>query len=363
MMTSFQGMFATALATRAAPASAATGAAPPSSNLESKMRLKDPDTFDGSPRSCESFLNSCINIFLAQPRVYPDAATQVRFALSFLTGNATRWRDAIYRDLRLGSYVITTWEDFEHRFRMSFDNPHCVDEAQQKLHHIVQGHRTAEEFFLEFEDLRAEAGFCDSSVIFQLLRALRRDIRDEAQRRQPKPEYYDEWKQTILQVDQDLRKSAAANAFYEPDKRGQNRFHAGFAPRFQNTSRFGPTSRYNSQPAPAPITPTTAPKAPAPTIANPPISAVASSSSSSHQNCWKCGLPGHYPRLCPNVGKATGKLTRQLFEKADELESQMEHVRALLSQADELPEGAEEDQEVFIRLMEELPTFFVPNDG
>jgi len=41
----------------------------------------------------------------------------------------------------------------------------------------------------------------------------------------------------------------------------------------------------------------------------------------------------------------------------------MEHVRALLSQADELPEGTEEDQEVFIRLMEELPTFFVPNDG
>jgi hypothetical protein len=95
MMTSFQGMFATALATRAAPA----GAAAPSSNLESKMRLKDPDTFDGSPRSCESFLNSCINIFLAQPQVYPDAATQVRFALLFLTGNATRWRDAIYRDL------------------------------------------------------------------------------------------------------------------------------------------------------------------------------------------------------------------------------------------------------------------------
>jgi len=344
MMTSFQEMFATALATRAAP----TGAATPSSSLESKMRLKDPDTFDGSPRSCESFLNSCINIFLAQPRVYPDAATQVRFALSFLTGNATRWRDAIYRDLRLGSYVITTWGDFEHRFRMSFDNPHHVDEAQQKLHHIIQGHRTAEEFFLEFKDLHAEAGFCDSSMIFQLLRVLRRDIHDEAQRRQPKPEYYDEWKQTILQVDQDLRKSAAANAFYEPDKQGQNRFQAGFAPRFQNTGRFGSTSRYNSQPVPTPITPTTAPKAPAPTISNPPISGVASSSSTSHQNCWKCGLPGHYLRLCPNIGKATGKLTRQLFEKADELESQMEHVRALLSQADELPEGTEEDQEVFI---------------
>jgi hypothetical protein len=260
-------------------------------------------------------------------------------------------------------YVITTWGDFEQRFRMSFDNPHCVDEAQQKLHHIVQGHRTAEEFFLEFEDLRAEAGFCDSSVIFQLLCALRRDICDEAQRCQPKPEYYDEWKQTILQVDQDLRKSAAANAFYEPDKRGQNRFQAGYAPRFQNTGRFGSTSRYNSQPVPTPITPTTALKPPPSTIANLPVSAVASSSSAPHQNCWKCGVPGHYPHLCPNVGKATGKLTCQLFKKADKLESQMEHVRALLSQADELPEGTEEDQEVFIRLLEELPTFFVPNDG
>jgi hypothetical protein len=363
MMTSFQQMFATALAARTAPAANATGATAPPANLESKMRLKDPDTFDGSPRSCESFINSCVNIFLAQPHVYPDAATQVRFALSFLSGNATRWRDAMHRDLRLGSYVITSWGDFEQRFRMSFDNPHRVDEAKRKLHHIVQGHRTAEDFFLEFEDLRAEAGFCDSSVIFQLLRAIRRDVRDEAQRRRPKPEYYDEWKQTILQVDQDLRGSAAANAFYDPNARGQNHFQSGFAPRFQNTNRFGASTRYNSPSTPTPITPAAAPKAPTSTTATLPAPAVTSSSSGPHQNCWKCGLPGHYPRLCPNVGKATGKLTRQLFEKADELETQMEHVRNLLGQVDDLPEDTEEDHEVFIRLMEELPTFFVPNDG
>jgi hypothetical protein len=176
MMSSFQGMLATALASRTGHATNSTNIATPSASLESKMRLKDPDTFDGSPRSCKSFINSCVNIFLAQPRVYPDTGTQICFALSFLSGNATRWRDAIYRDLRMGSYVITTWDDFEQRFHMSFDNPHRVDEAKRRLHHVVQGHRTAEEFFLEFEDLRAEAGFCDSSVIFQLLRAIRKDV-------------------------------------------------------------------------------------------------------------------------------------------------------------------------------------------
>ena len=94
-----------------------------------------------------------------------------------------------------------------------------------------------------------------------------------------------------------------------------------------------------------------------------PTTPLASSSSNPHQNCWKCGLPGHYPRLCPNIGKTTGKLTRQLFEKADELETQMEHVRNLVGQVDELAKDGEEDCDVFIRLMEELPMLFVSNDG
>ena len=55
------------------------------------------------------------------------------------------------------------------------------------------------------------------------------------------------------------------------------------------------------------------------------------------------------------------KLMHQLFEKADELDSQIEHVHKLLEQINDLPEDVEEDHEVFIQLIEELPDFFVTN--
>ena len=192
------------------------------------MRLNDPDPFDGLPKNTESFINSCVNIFMAQPQLYSDAESQVRFALSFLKSGALKWRDGMLHDIKNGTYVITDWNDFEQQLWQNFGNKHLVEEAQRGLHNIHQGSRMAEEFFIAFEDLKAEAGFNDAAIIFQLLRALRPDVRDEVYHRNPRPVHYSEWKETILQVDQNLHENTASNSFYNPHGCPQGRFTPNF---------------------------------------------------------------------------------------------------------------------------------------
>ncbi|KDR70671.1 hypothetical protein GALMADRAFT_144566 [Galerina marginata CBS 339.88] len=184
------------------------------SNL--KMRMNDPDVFDGSPKSTDSFLNSCLNLFVAQPSVYCSDESKIRFALSFFKFGSINWRDAVIRDMNDPLYAMPSWSEFEDSVRDSFGNPHRVENAQRELHQIVQGNRTAEEFFIAFEDLKHVAGFCDMSIIFQLKRALRTSVRNELLRRRPTPTTYRGWKEAILQVDQDLLETTAANAFYAP---------------------------------------------------------------------------------------------------------------------------------------------------
>ena len=367
MMTSFQQMFANVLASHAAAANAApTGNRNASDYSRSKMRLNDPDPFDGLPKNTESFINSCVNIFMAQPQLYSDAESQVRFALSFLKSGALKWRDGMLRDIKNGAYVITDWNDFEQQLRLNFGNKHLVEEAQRALHNIHQGSRTAEEFFIAFEDLKAEAGFNDAAVIFQLLRALRPDVRDEVNRRNPRPVYYSEWKETILQVDQNLRENAASNSFYNPNGRTQGRSAPNFIPRNFN-NRFQPTPRSVDTPTatwqPMPSAPrVSAPSAPRPTIAAPAAAPASSSSKTFTPNCWKCG-GDHWSRLCLTGAKPTSTATRQLFEKVDELDSHMETIRKLFEEVEELPEDAEGDRDLMEKLMEEHPLFFTPTDG
>ena len=231
MMASFQQMFVNILTSHATAVNTApAGNHNTNDYSRSKMHLNDPDLFDGLPKNTESFINSCVNIFMAQPQLYSDAESQVCFALSFLKSGALKWHDGMLRDIKNGVYVITDWNDFEWQLRLNFGNKHLVEEAQCSLHNIHQGSRTTKEFFIVFEDLKAEAGFNDAAVIFELLHALCPDVREEVNRHNPHPVYYSEWKETILQVDQNLHENAASNSFYSPHRHPQGHFNPNFMP-------------------------------------------------------------------------------------------------------------------------------------
>ncbi|KAF8148576.1 hypothetical protein B0H34DRAFT_679602 [Crassisporium funariophilum] len=122
----------------------------PSTNPTHKMRMNNPDVFDGLPKNTDSFLNSCINIFTAQPSVYRTGKSKIRFALSLFKSGSINWRNSVICDMNDPFYTMPSWSEFK--------NSH-------KLHQIVQGDRMAEEFFIAFEDLKHVAGFCDASQI------------------------------------------------------------------------------------------------------------------------------------------------------------------------------------------------------
>ena len=264
-------------------------------------------------------------------------------------------------------YVITDWNDFERQLWLNFGNKHLVEEAQCGLHNIHQGSCTVEEFFIAFEDLKAEAGFNDAAVIFELLRALCPDVHEEVNRHNPRPMYYSKWKETILQVNQNLHGNAASNSFYSPHRCPQGRFNPNFMPRSQSfNNHFQPTPCIVDAPTPNPIatsaprvSTTSAPQLAIPTVATTP---AGSSSKSFIPTCWKCGGP-HWPRQCETTAKPSSVVTHQLFDKVDKLDSHMETMCKLFKEVEELPEDADEDRGLMEKLMEEHLLFFTPTDG
>ena len=167
----------------------------------SRFRRSSPPSFDGSIKETENFLSSLTNIFDSQPSSFVSAESKIRYALTFLTGGASNWRKLLLRDVSEGRFLLTSWEAFEARFRETFGNPHLVAEARRKLWTIRQGQRTSEDFFLEFEEIRLEAGLCEESLVMFLQAALRPSLLDEVLRRDPQPITYSDWKSASLKAD------------------------------------------------------------------------------------------------------------------------------------------------------------------
>jgi len=66
---------------------------------------------------------------------------------------------------------------------------------------------------------------------------------------------------------------------------------------------------------------------------------------------------------CKTAPKPSSAVTRQLFDKIDELDSHIETVRKLFEEVEELPEDADEDRGLIEKFMEEHPLFFTPTNG
>ncbi|KAF8156340.1 hypothetical protein BJ912DRAFT_937116 [Pholiota molesta] len=292
-----------------------------------KIRMANPDQFDGSPRMMESFINSCVNIFMAQPSLYNNVESRVRFALSFMKGDTLRWRDARFKDIKEGTYTFTTWEAFEEQLRDSFGNPH--------------------NFFIEFEDLKAEAGFNDAAMVFELKRALRKDVRDETNRQIPK--------------------AALGTAI-------GRKWYSGLTRLYRQPS--SATSTANAPPAMSsasmsvsiPNRPRQPGAMPSLTTRSFPTSFSGLSASSSmssgkqstrNQGCYGCGDLDHQWRNCKKT--KFGDKARVLLERVDEVDAVVESLRKVMEDTS-LDEEADCDTKIFARIANEFPVFFVESD-
>lgn len=145
-----------------------TTTCPATSDPTAKIRMANPEYFEGQSTTVNTFMYSCVNIFLAQLTLYAMVETCVHFALSFIRGDAMRWKNVFFKEMADANFKFDSWRTFEECLRDTFANPHIIDEAQCMIRSIHQGHHPAEEFFVEFEDLCTESGFNEAAVIFYL---------------------------------------------------------------------------------------------------------------------------------------------------------------------------------------------------
>uniref|UniRef100_A0AAY5L9K7 Retrotransposon gag domain-containing protein n=1 Tax=Esox lucius TaxID=8010 RepID=A0AAY5L9K7_ESOLU len=139
------------------------------------MHLPLPRDYDGAADRCQGFLLQ-LDIALQAMHPAPTEAQKITSLVSCLSGKALEWATAIWNieQPTQGSYA-----DFTRRFRAVFDHPHEGREAGERLFHLRQGMRSAQEFALEFRTLAAGSGWNERALIDHYRCSLREDVRRE----------------------------------------------------------------------------------------------------------------------------------------------------------------------------------------
>ena len=106
----------------------------------------------------------------------PTEAQKISSLVSCLSGKALEWATAVwnFEQPTQGSYA-----EFTRRFRVVFDHPHEGREAGERLFHLRQETRSAQEFALEFRTLAAGSGWNERAQIDHYRCSLREDVRRE----------------------------------------------------------------------------------------------------------------------------------------------------------------------------------------
>ncbi|KAM9568095.1 uncharacterized protein ACWYII_039152 [Salvelinus alpinus] len=145
---------------------------PPEPN---KIHLSLPTGYNGDTASCQGFLLK-LNLYLATVFPVPSDREKSCALVSCLTGKALEWASAVCRE---EDAALDHFEEFACHFRTVFDHPPEGRAAGERLYHLRQETRSAQEFALEFRTLAAGAGWSDRALIDHYRCSLREDVRRE----------------------------------------------------------------------------------------------------------------------------------------------------------------------------------------
>uniref|UniRef100_A0A8C7SC68 ribonuclease H n=1 Tax=Oncorhynchus mykiss TaxID=8022 RepID=A0A8C7SC68_ONCMY len=147
----------------------------PSLPEHSGIRLALPREYDGTAAGCQGFLLQ-MDLYLANVRPAPSGGESVNALVSCLAGKALEWANAVWND---PDSARDHYPEFTRRFRAVFDHPPEGRAAGERLFHLRQERRSAQDFALEFRTLAAGAGWNDRALIDHYRCSLREDVRRE----------------------------------------------------------------------------------------------------------------------------------------------------------------------------------------
>uniref|UniRef100_A0A8K9V225 Gypsy retrotransposon integrase-like protein 1 n=1 Tax=Oncorhynchus mykiss TaxID=8022 RepID=A0A8K9V225_ONCMY len=141
----------------------------------STLRLTLPRAYDGAAAGCQGFLLQ-LELYLATVRPTPSGEERVSVLISCLTGRALEWANAVWNG---PDSAREHYPEFSRRFRAVFDHPLDGRAAGERLFHLRQERRSAQDYALEFRTLAAGSGWNDRALMDHYRCSLREDVRRE----------------------------------------------------------------------------------------------------------------------------------------------------------------------------------------
>jgi hypothetical protein len=174
-----------------------------SASEDSKAKVREPDTFDGSdPRKLRAFFVQCELNFQSKPRAFRTDRAKVTFAQSYLKGMALEWFEP---DLLSGDdYNHPDWMDDYSEFMLELQTnfgPHDpVGDAEMQLEQLyMRDGQRINKYIVEFQRLASQVrGWGDGALRRQFYNGLPARIKDEICR-QGKPGTLAQYK-TLAQI-------------------------------------------------------------------------------------------------------------------------------------------------------------------
>jgi hypothetical protein len=151
-------------------------AAAAASSRSRAPKLPLPEKYDGKRHSFRQFINSVTMQFSVSPERFSSDQIKVSFVASLLRGPALDW---ISPYLEKKDAMLSSWEEFEKRFKAMFDDPHRAKTAVTKLTQLRQGRRPVVAYAAEFRRIVMDADFDNNAEVFWFRAGLSDAILDE----------------------------------------------------------------------------------------------------------------------------------------------------------------------------------------
>ena len=156
----------------------------PSDPKESRVKVRDPDTFDGSdPRKLRDFLVSCNLHFRDRPKVFSSDEKRILFVISYLKGSALSWFEPGLMDHSNSAHWMWDFEAFISELEVNFGPHDPVGDAEKALTEIsMKENSRIVKYNVEFWKLASRVDWNESALTARYFRGLPLRLRTEVLR-------------------------------------------------------------------------------------------------------------------------------------------------------------------------------------
>lgn len=256
---------------------------PPQRGREPK--LPPPQSYDGEPGTCRSFLSQCSVIFELQPTTFPSDRSRVAYIITLLTGRAREWGTAVWDN---GDSCCDSLEDFRAEMKRVFDRSHHGREAAREMLRIRQGARSVSDYAIQLRTLAATTAWNPDALYDVFLYGLSEEVKDELATREL-PVGFQELVDLSIRIDSRIRQRRQER--YPPGawrRQGELR-----QPMQLESTPSTPSSQVLSASTPEPMQ-----------VDRASLSPAERRRRMLENACLYCGQGGHFASACPVKAKA-----------------------------------------------------------